>query len=151
MCDYKKFPVTFRDTYLHLWDTSFTTSPCARRVSFIMIKLEDRFQKHNSFSLLTDLLLYMHKFALFFTNTGILHKQKRFSVHSSVNVQEEQISMPKNLQNLGDKAYFPRAQKLQNTIAQFNTFFILMRVSPLLCKNPVHWISWKHPTPYCMD
>lgn len=31
-----------------------------------------------------------------------------------------------NLQNTGDKAHFLRAQKLQNTIVQFITFFILM-------------------------
>lgn len=65
----------------------------------------------------------MHKFVPLFTTISILYRQNSFSIHSSVNVQEEQINMPKqNLQNLGDKAHFPRAQKLQNTIVQFITF-----------------------------
>lgn len=42
--------------------------------------------------------------------------------------------MPKqNLQDLGDKAYFPRAQKLQKTTVQFITFFILMPESNFFC------------------
>lgn len=121
MCDYKYFLITFRDLYL-----AFTL--CMHHVSFIMIKLENRFQKHTAKAMLAGRLVTIHaQFALLFTNISILYRQNCFSIHSSVKVQEEQINMPKqDLQNLGDEAHFPRAQKLQNKTEQFITFFILM-------------------------
>lgn len=101
-----------------------------------MIKPENRFHKHTAKAFpcwqsccytCTDLL---------FTDISIWYSQNPFSIHSSVNVQEEQINMPKqNVQILGDKAHFPTAQKLQNTIVQFITFFILMPESIFFCEN----------------
>lgn len=62
----------------------------------------------------------------------MLYEQKPFSIHSSVDIQEG--NRPKqNLQNLRDKGHFPRAQKLQNTTAQFITFLILIPESVFFC------------------
>lgn len=144
MCDYKYFLITFRKLYL-----AFTL--CTHHVSFIMNKLQNRFQKHTAKAILAGRLVSIHAlFALLFANISILCRQNPFSIHSPVKTQEEQISMPKqDLQNLGDEARFPRAQK-NRTI--YNIFHSDARVDfLLLCKNPMHWRSRNYRSPYCMQ